>query len=687
MVDNVRYFISKKQLIFLITVSLITLILSGYYSATLIQSNSRVHYTYSTLTELGNFNQSMSTIKNNLTQSLRLAIAEKDLAIEAKYETASQNFINDLNNYLKNTKNSSLSQSILELERQFIKLDNINDDIIRNISNSEFELASQRLNSPEYIRALASFTQSVEVFQSISEIEKNNIRNAELSRKNLTMTTSVTSNFVFIVLLLFWSHLYFNKSQSARQEKSRINEQNEERFKQLARYDPLTGLPNRFLFQESLKLAMASAKKTKYKVALLYVDLDNFKNVNDTLGHDSGDLLLQVATKRITSSCRPNDIIARLGGDEFAIILDDVKDTAEVSTIASRIIKNLKLPFKLNGNTAHTSTSIGVAIYYPEKNVTLKQLVQYADLAMYKSKQEGKDCFRFYTKQLNEEVNRRVQIEEKLRSAIEKNELQLYYQPQVDSRNHKIVGLEALIRWENDELGFVSPAEFIPVAEESNLIIDIGDWIMATALKQFAEWSEINPEITADLRVSINVSTIQMCQVNFTDKIMALVKQSGLSTKHFMLEITETALIKKPELAKAALNKLHDAGFLVSVDDFGTGFSSLTLLQDFPIDEIKIDYTFTKQIVSDKESAKLVQAIINLSNTLNIDVIAEGVETKEQIDYLMTYGCHHVQGWYYSKARASDEIVKMIKQGKARLRTQNQIEGASSTEHLCAFSE
>ncbi|NVN91075.1 MAG: EAL domain-containing protein [Desulfuromonadales bacterium] len=445
----------------------------------------------------------------------------------------------------------------------------------------------------------------------------------------------------------------------------------EERIRYLAYYDSLTGLPNRVLFKEHLKRALAIAEQHSRHVAVLFLDLDRFKGINDSLGHDIGDLLLQQVADRLQQRVRPYDtisrepeeqkdsMIARLGGDEFTILLEGIATPEIAARVARRVIETLEAPFDLNGNEAFISCSIGISIY-PHDGLELDTLLKNADVAMYSAKDLGRSTYQFYTQEMNSASLQRLILETHLRKAIEKKEFSINYQPKVDCTTNRIVGLEALVRWNNPELGWVSPADFIPIAEDMGLIIHIDRWVISAVCRQLDTWqSEQIPLV----RVAVNLSAKHFIKNNLHESIELIRQRGGAAWNNLELEITEGVLMKHTEEVIDALMVLKETGVSISIDDFGTGYSSLSYLTRFPFHTLKIDRSFVSKVNDNPESASIVTAIIALSRSLQKDIIAEGVETIEQLNYLKNSGCSVIQGYLFSRPLPEHDIRQLLLQG------------------------
>ncbi len=424
----------------------------------------------------------------------------------------------------------------------------------------------------------------------------------------------------------------------------------------LAQYDSLTGLANRALFRERLSRALIRADRNKKIVALMFIDLDRFKNINDSMGHDVGDELLVEVGKKLTACTREGDTIARLGGDEFTILLEDVACIDDASLVARKILAQMQEPITINGFELYVSPSIGITLY-PIDNNNEKDLLRSADAAMYKAKASGRNCYRFYTADLNEHLQEKVEMENNLRCAIENDELLLYYQPKFTIDNRELIGAEALIRWRHANKGMISPALFIPLAEETGLIHDITEWVFAEACSQNSKWQLAG---FPPFRMSINLSPKQFNQPNIDQTIFNRIVCADLAPKYIELEITEGALVEDVEKSNDILHSLKKRGIMISVDDFGTGYSSLSYLKKFALDTLKIDQSFVRDIMEDSDDAAIVTAIIALAKSLRLNVIAEGVETKEQLEFLRQKGCNQAQGYYLGKPVPAKEFEQLF---------------------------
>ncbi|ARU16735.1 putative bifunctional diguanylate cyclase/phosphodiesterase [Croceicoccus marinus] len=413
----------------------------------------------------------------------------------------------------------------------------------------------------------------------------------------------------------------------------------EQRVAYMAHHDGLTGLANRFLFGETLAGQLARQRRSD-KCALLYLDLDHFKTINDTLGHSCGDLLLTEAARRITSKVKGHDLVSRLGGDEFAVLLTRFRDTEEALAVAERIVEAICEPFRIEGQKLNISTSVGVA-FFSGTGGNSDDLLRQADLALYAAKARGRGCFARFEPWMEDRERERAALESDLRSAIREGQFALHFQPLVKIDSGEVAGFEALVRWDHPTLGVVMPGEFIPIAEDTGLIVPLGEWILRNAIMQAATWRE-------GLRVAINLSPIQLRSPRLMSQLVTAIAHTGIDPGRIELEITENVLMQESEANVALLHKLRELGVRISLDDFGTGYSSLNYLRSFPFDKIKIDKCFVADLEQREDCQAIIRAVTSLAGTLGMDTVAEGVERKEQLDWLRQAGCTEVQGYYIS---------------------------------------
>ncbi len=426
----------------------------------------------------------------------------------------------------------------------------------------------------------------------------------------------------------------------------------EARLAFMAQHDGLTGLPNRILLRQRLDELLAHTRRSGDKVAVMFLDLDNFKTINDTLGHAAGDKLLKGVTRRLRSSLREEDAVARVGSDEFAIVQAGVVRPEDIAQLARRLIDTISEPYLFDGHTIISGASIGIAIA-PGDGDDAEKLLKNADMALSRAKSEGLGTFSFFEAEMDARAQSRRSIEIELREAIEANVLQPYYQPLIDLTNGRITGLEALVRWPHRERGMISPAEFIPVAEETGLISAVGGLMLRRACSDAAQWPD-------DVRVAVNLSPLQFKVGNLLSVVMDALKVSGLPPKRLEIEITETVLLDKSDHVLATLHALRALGVRISMDDFGTGYSSLSYLRSFPFDKIKIDQSFVRDLDSNHDAQAIIRSIISLGRGLGVTITAEGVETEAELSCLRSEGCHEGQGFLFSRARPNAEIVELL---------------------------
>ncbi|MBI3897381.1 MAG: EAL domain-containing protein [Gammaproteobacteria bacterium] len=429
----------------------------------------------------------------------------------------------------------------------------------------------------------------------------------------------------------------------------------EERLHYLAHYDALTGLPNRVLFVDRLNQAILEANRHDRILGVAFLDLDRFKTINDSLGHGIGDLLIKSAAERLLRCVRDGDTVARLAGDEFTVILADMGHVDHAAYVAKKILNSLALPFHIAGHELFSSASLGMTLYpFDEGNVD--GLLRNADIAMYRAKEAGGNAYAFYSSDMMVKARERLELENDLRHAIEHSEFMLYYQPVIDLKSGKLEALETLVRWLHPTRGIILPSEFIPLAEESGLIVYLGEWVLHTACEQFEAFRRLHP----DLRLAVNLSVRQFQQPDLPDMINAILRRTGFKPAALELEITESLLMQNVDNALAVMRKLNDLGVKFSVDDFGTGYSSLTYLKRLPISRVKIDQSFVRDIPTDPNDVAIVSAIISMAHNLGLQVTAEGVETPEQLALLSSRGCDAVQGFYFGQPVSMEETTLFL---------------------------
>lgn len=496
---------------------------------------------------------------------------------------------------------------------------------------------------------------------NLSDIDISNVHN---SKKKIILGLVL----VFIIITGFLTYLYmvnyrnFLQRQQKELEEKVVKKTKELREKSdemthLAYHDPLTKLPNRLLFSQKLREAIAVAKEEKQKVGVLFLDLDGFKEINDTYGHKSGDLLLQKITRRLKKIVPEEDMIARFGGDEFTVIVQNAT-YEELEKIAQKIIEEIQKPLMLHKNKLFMTFSVGLSVC-PDNGDSSELLLKHADTAMYRAKDEGKNRYQFYDAKMTETTMGKVNLQNQLRDAIEQEQFEPYYQPKIDARSGKVVGLEALVRWNHPQRGLVPPMDFIPFAEESDFIKEIDQWMLYATLKQMKAWHK---EGLKTGRLSVNISTHQLrdfvCVECFKDALSLL----EFDASYLEVEVTESQVMKNQLESIEVLQALKKLGVTISMDDFGTGYSSLSYLKNLPVDRLKIDRSFIMETPQNKDDVAIVKTIIALSKNLGLDIIAEGVETKEQVDLLVSEGCYDIQGYYFSKPLSAQDCRKFLKE-------------------------
>jgi len=425
----------------------------------------------------------------------------------------------------------------------------------------------------------------------------------------------------------------------------------------LAHHDILTGLPNRVLLEDRLQQAKAFSNRMNCPFALLFLDLDRFKMINDTLGHSVGDELLRMVAARLKRTLRETDTVARIGGDEFIILLTSIKNDSDVTTLTDKILKSLTLPFNLRDHELFISTSLGVCMY-PDDGEDTEEMMKKADIAMYHAKSLGRNNAQFYNDDMDQNASRRFVISNSLRRGLEQNEFRVYYQPKVDVVSGRIVAMEALVRWEHPELGLLSPVEFIQLAEENGLIMQLGEWVLRESCVQNVRWQD---EGILDLRVAVNLSGYQLQHTALLATIRRVLKETGMLPEHLELEITESVIMQNPDFAVSVLSVISDLGIHISIDDFGTGYSSLSHLKRFSVNTLKIDKSFVRDVEISSTDAAIATAIIAMGNSLKLNVIAEGVETQAQYDFLKENNCDQVQGYLFCRPLPPDELIEMLR--------------------------
>ncbi|HXO61607.1 MAG TPA: EAL domain-containing protein [Candidatus Acidoferrales bacterium] len=424
----------------------------------------------------------------------------------------------------------------------------------------------------------------------------------------------------------------------------------------LAQHDILTNLPNRTLLQDRLTQAIATASRNDSRIAVLFLDLDGFKHINDSLGHGTGDRLLQLVAKRLLATVRTSDTVSRMGGDEFVILLSEVSHAGDAGVKAGKILSALSAPFEMEQNTLRVTASVGVSTY-PEDGHSAELLIRNADLAMYQAKEKGRSNYQFFEKGMNVRAVERQSIEEDLRFALERNEFVMHYQPRIDLKTGGITGVEALVRWQHPKRGLVGPLRFISVAEDCGLMLPIGKWVLRESCRQAKAWQDAG---LPAIEMAVNVSSVEFRNDDFLEGISTILQETGLEPRHLELELTESVLMQHADYSVPVLQKLKAMGVRLAIDDFGTGYSSLSYLRQFPIDTLKVDQSFIHEINAETDEATIISAVINMGCRLKHRVIAEGVETAEQLAFLRAHGCDEGQGYYFGRPMPATQTVKLL---------------------------
>lgn len=424
------------------------------------------------------------------------------------------------------------------------------------------------------------------------------------------------------------------------------------RIQHLAYHDALTGLPNRMLFMDRIDQAISRAQREDGQFALLFIDIDHFKVINDSMGHDAGDQLLNLISARLRDVLRKSDTVARLGGDEFTVIIEYLQHPDDVIQITKNILSALDLPAEINGKEVYVGGSIGIAMY-PQDGENFGVLLKNADTAMYKAKELGRNTFQFYASEMSHKAMQRLELENQIRTALKEDQFEVYYQPKVDLQGNKCIGVEALVRWNHPQRGFISPDDFVPLAEEIGLITHLDEWVMKTACLQFMQWKQQGYPLN---NLSVNISSRHFKEGNLIEYCTTLLEMTGIAAECLEIELTESALVDNYSNAKYILDKLHTMGLRIALDDFGTGYASMAYLKEFPFDTVKIDRSFIRDIPQDHEDAAIVTAMIQLSQALKLNIVAEGIETDQQRQFLYDNACSYGQGYLWSRPVSAAEL-------------------------------
>jgi diguanylate cyclase (GGDEF)-like protein len=514
----------------------------------------------------------------------------------------------------------------------------------------EGELAERHILAtyvPVHVYEAAPVEAVLEVYSDVTELV------ARMERSQWTILAAVLGGMAAVYLAM---QLMLARYHRLLREKERERAAQEERIRHQAYHDSLTGLPNRASFGEHLDEAMRRAKRAGWPLALLFLDLDNFKRVNDSLGHDAGDRLLRVAAERIRRAVRAADMLFRMGGDEFTVLLEDVRGPEEAAMVSSRVLEAMAEPLQLQHHEISVTASIGIALY-PRDDVVAERLLKSADTAMYRAKELGRNRYAFFAPEMNERVESQMLIEAALRRALKNQEFALYFQPRVSAASGRATGAEALLRWRHPEWGLVEPGRFIPLLEETGMVVPVGAWVLAEACRHAKAWQDAG---LPALRVSVNLSSRQFRSETLFDSVTEALRASRLQPQLLELELTESLLVENVEHAMGVMGKLKAIGTAISIDDFGTGYSSLGYLKRFPIDSLKIDKSFVRDIATSPKDAAIVKAISALARSLGIGLIAEGVEEVWQAEYLRGQQCTEMQGFLFSHPLPHELVVDAL---------------------------
>jgi diguanylate cyclase (GGDEF)-like protein len=447
------------------------------------------------------------------------------------------------------------------------------------------------------------------------------------------------------------------------QAMTEVAEQAKLELSHLARHDFLTGLPNRVMLNDRLAQSITFARRHRKQLAVLFLDLDHFKHINDSLGHTIGDKLLQSVAKCLVTCVRSSDTVSRQGGDEFIVLLSEIERASDAALSAAKILSALMAPHEIAEHHLHIAVSIGISIY-PDDGTNAETLIQNADIAMYQAKETGRANFVFFKRDMNVRAVERQSLEGGLRRALKRDEFVLHYQPKVNLKTGMIIGAEALIRWQHPDRGLVPPAQFVPIAEDCGLIVPIGRWVLREACRQARLWLDDGMKAMA---IAVNISAVEFRSASFLESVRAVLTETRLDPHCLELELTESVLMREPESAALLLRELKAMGLQLAIDDFGTGYSSLSYLKRFPIDVLKIDQSFVKDMTTDADDAIIVTAVIGMGKSLKQRVIAEGVETREQLDFLRSQRCGEGQGYYFSQPLVAEEFAVMLGAGTTKV--------------------
>lgn len=575
-----------------------------------------------------------------------LYIKDKSSGIEQKKKLAEANIQKQKNMFMALFNNNSLGIALVDLDGQVVKVNHGMNEIL---GYSESLLLKSNIYQIICPSDDGSFQQHINALLS----GESSLYEAELQCHRKDGKT------IWITLTISLIREQSGKPVNCIIQMADISLQKkaEDKLRHMAYHDPLTGLANRNKLEQFINHTLAQSRRHQQAFALLFLDLDRFKIINDTIGHEAGDLLLQIIAERLRSVVRNTDMVARLGGDEFVILVTDLNKTESAAVIAQKILKSIMEVIVIKGQEIYITTSIGISLY-PDDGKNLATLMKNADLALYRAKEQGRNNYQFYTVEMTCKAQEKMALQNLLGHALVKDEFLLNYQPILDVSTNQIVGTEALLRWKNQEYGYITPDEIVSLAEESGLINPVSQWVLETACKQTKRWQDMG---YSHLTVSVNLSARQFKQSNLANEIINVVTQTGLPLSSLVIEVTEGTVMEDPDNILRVLYQLKDIGVKIAIDDFGTGYWSLSNLRRLSMDLIKIDKTFIKQLGSDETSTSITQAIIAMVNKLGIRSVAEGVETKEQYELLSQEGCSEIQGYYLSRPLTAEVATEFLK--------------------------
>ena len=655
-VAGLSFNISQINLMVVVTLSLIVVsVIAAGISVVLY----RIH------TPLGNISGAMHDLSHG-DMSRRLQISElirdefSELSFDFnRFAARTQSLFDEVND-AKDALEESEKRTRAILENALVGIAHIKDQHIISV-NQKFESLfgySRESLTGMHIKTLYP---SDEDYQSINSTTGELLANGETYHGEWQLKNNKGN--------LFWCDVSAKSISEEKPEEGTIwlfeditkRKNSEDELRRLANYDTLTNLPNRALFQDRLAQAMERASRKQQSMALIYIDLDRFKKINDSFGHSQGDELLKTVAERLCQCVRGSDTVCRLGGDEFTIILPELQNISDAGKVSEKIVTTLNEPFSLESQQVTISPSIGISIF-PDDAKNFETILKNADAAMYHAKNKGRNNYQYYTQEMNARARQRLDLEGRLRRAVESNDFIVFYQPQVELSSLKITGYEALIRWQDGDNGMVSPGEFVPILEDTGLIVPVGEWLLNQVCDDIPKIRKLNDSLD---HVSVNFSARQFVDNTLVKRVASIINNNNVTTNDIVVEITETIMMSETERSLQILTELNDLGLKLSLDDFGTGYSSLAYLKQFPIDVIKIDQSFVRDLHKDTSDAAICEAIIAIAEQLDLKVVAEGVETEAQLDFMQTRGCHTIQGYYFGKPAPMSDLLYVIQAKKA----------------------